>query len=136
MPPSRRRHYRVTEADVHRAHEAALRTGGRPGILNIDGVLSAIGRPYHGYHRSVHEKAAALVEGVATCHGFADGNKRTALIVTLLMLEESGYRLIPAKADEDLDDALEELILGVVAHKYTFVEMVAWFRSRVHRHAG
>lgn len=112
-------------ADVYQAHEAALRTGGRPGILNFDSVLSAIGRPYHGYHRSIHEKAAALLEGVATCHGFADGNKRTALILTLLLIEESGYRLVPANSSEDLDDALEEFILGVVAHKYTFAEAVA-----------
>jgi death-on-curing protein len=122
-------------ADVYRAHEAALRTGGRQGILNIGSVLSAIGRPYHGYYRSVHQKAAALLEGVATCHGFADGNKRTALILTLLMLEESGYRLVPAGPEEDLDDALEVFILGVVAHEYTFAEMVNWFKARVRRHA-
>ncbi len=52
------------------------------------------------------------------------------------MLEESGYRLMPAEDDEDLDDALEEFILGVVAHEYTFAEMVAWFRVRVQQHAG
>lgn len=113
-----------------------MRTGGREGVLDVDGVLSAIGRPYHGYHRSVCEKAAALLEGVATCHGFVDGNKRTALILTLLMLEESGYRLMPADGDEDLDDALEDFVLGVVAHKFSFADMVAWFRARVQRQEG
>jgi len=133
LPTSRRRHYRITVVDVYRAHEVALRTGGRSGILNFDSVLSAIGRPYHGYHRTIHEKAAALLEGVATCHGFVDGNKRTALILTLLMIEESGYRLEPANSTEDLDVALEEFVLGVVAHKYTFEQMVAWFKARIRR---
>ena len=88
-----KRHYRVTEADALKAHEDALLDGGRPGILDLDRVLSAIGRPYHGYHRNIHAKAAALLEAVATSHGFTDGNKRTALILTHILLDRSGYVL-------------------------------------------
>ena len=74
-----------------------------------------------------------MLQAVATCHGFTDGNKRTAVLLTTLLLEESGYRLVPADTDEDLDVAIEEFVLAVVAHRLTFEEMVAWFKVRVER---
>ena len=36
---------------------------------------------------------AGLFEAVATGHGFNDGNKRTAVILTDLLLSESGHVL-------------------------------------------
>jgi len=54
-------------------------TGGAPGILNASAIESALARPYHGYHPRLHQKAAALVHGIVSNHGFVDGNKRTAV---------------------------------------------------------
>ena len=48
--------------------------------------------------RRIHQKAAALVHGVVTNHGFVGGNKRTALYLVELLAVTSGYRL----AVEDL----------------------------------
>ena len=79
--------YRVTYADVIEAHNAALRNGGGvPGVVNEAAILSAIGRPYVDLsgltpYPLVEDKAACLLHSIATCHGFADGNKRTAWIV-------------------------------------------------------
>lgn len=123
--PSGRRHYRITEADALAAHQRALRSGGRNGIRSWSQVLSAIGRPYIGYHRPIARKAAALLEAVATGHGFVDANKRTAIILTLLLLEASGYELVPASRKEDLERALEDFTVDVVDHRYTFDEIVA-----------
>jgi death-on-curing protein len=66
---------------------------GRDGISNLSNVEGAIGRPYHGYHRRIAEKAAALLLGVATCHGFVDGNKRTSWLITFVLIDRSGYQL-------------------------------------------
>ena len=79
--PTGRRHYRLTLADALSAHERALRFGGRPGVVNLGSIESAIARPYSGYHRAIGRKAAALVESMVGNHGFADGNKRTTLIL-------------------------------------------------------
>ena len=80
-----KRHYRVTLADAIEAHRLALDYGGdRGGISNIDNLAGALGRPYHGYHRPIERKAAALLHGVATSHGFVDANKRSAWLVTLV----------------------------------------------------
>ena len=48
-------------------------------MVNEHAIQSAIARPYHGYHRLIQQKAAAPVHGIVRNHGFADGNKRTAL---------------------------------------------------------
>ena len=54
----------MTWADAIGGHEEALKDGGSPGLLNEHAVRSALARPYHGYHRRIHEKAAALLHGI------------------------------------------------------------------------
>lgn len=131
--PSGRKHYRITFADALSAHKRALSFGGVDGIPNPGLIESAIARPYSGYYRSIEKKTAALVQSIASNHGFADGNKRTALILTHTLLTKSGYRLVPAEKGESLDAAAEEMILSAVTHALAFDDIVAWFRRRVER---
>ena len=131
--PSGSRHYRVTLADALGAHDRALRTGGRSGIKDLNDILSAIGRPYSGYHRSIASKAAALMQSVATNHGFIDGNKRTAIILTELLLEQSGYTLAPVDKSEKLNDAIEEFVVGIVNREYPFDKIFDWYKSRIRK---
>ena len=78
-------------ADALSAHDRALRYGGLEGIPNLSLVESAIARPYSGYYPKLHQKAAALVQSMASNHGFADGNKRTTLILTHSLITNSNY---------------------------------------------
>jgi death-on-curing protein len=94
-------------------------------------VQSAIARPYSGYYRPIYRKAAALVESMATNHGFADGNKRTTIILTHLLLARSGYVLRPLNADEDPVKAIEDLVLDVVTGRIDFEGISAWFKQRL-----
>ena len=120
-------HYEVTLEEALEMHEALLGIGGgRPGVMRLEALLGALGRPYHGYHEALEEKAAALLHAVATCHAFADGNKRTALGVTLLMIGRSGYR-IELRKGERIDDVPVDLIEG----RMTQDDLVAWFRERM-----
>lgn len=66
--------------------------GSQSRVLNINALLSALGRPYHGYHTHIYDKAAALVHSLIMNHPFLDGNKRTALYMLELLLKKSGYR--------------------------------------------
>ena len=122
------KHYRVTLADVLAAHDEALSYGGRPGVLSMPGVESAIGRPYSGYHRPIARKAAALLESLTQNHGFVDGNKRTALLVTLLMIERSGYH-IGLSPEERIDD----IVVSIADRQLTFDELVVWFEAHLSR---
>lgn len=99
--------------------------GGAPGILNRAAVESAIARPYHGYHPSIHQKAAALVHGVVTNHGFVDGNKRTALYLVELLAVRSGYRL----SVEDL--VVADIVTAVARGELGYEELAAWFEARL-----
>lgn len=110
------------------AHDEALSYGGRVGVISIDAVESAIGRPYSGYHRTIHSKAAALLHSLIQNHGFVDGNKRSALIVTLLMVERSGYHLHLIN-DERIDDT----VVSVAEGKTDFDALAEWFRVRLSR---
>lgn len=122
-------HYRVTLEDVLAAHADAMRFGGgRQGILNLGGIESAIARPYSGYHRSIESKAAAILHALIQNHGFVDGNKRTAWLVTDYMIRRSGYHFIPQQ-DEHLDDT----VVAVASGKIDMPELILWFRQRLRK---
>lgn len=79
-----------------------LRHGGSPGLRDRSGLEAAIMRPEHRYTYGapdLAELAAAYAYGVAKAHAFIDGNKRTALVTTLVFLELNGHRFDPETAD-------------------------------------
>jgi prophage maintenance system killer protein len=67
-------------------------------------------------------------------HGFADGNKRTTLLLAITLLERSSYRLRPGDARENVEDALEEIILKTACGEMPFAAIVSWFKERTRRH--
>jgi death-on-curing protein len=103
------------------------------GTPNPGLVESAIGRPYNGHYRSIEKKCAALVESISRNHGFADGNKRTAVILLHTLVTRSGYRLCPGTKHENLDAAIEQMVIDVVTKVLTFSELVAWLRARIRK---
>lgn len=116
----------MTLADVLAAHDEALTYGGRDGILNLGGIESAMGRPYSGYHRPIAHKAAALLQAMVRNHGFVDGNKRTALLATLLMIARSGYRLSLAP-----NERIDDLVVDVAEGRIGFDDLASWFTTRL-----
>ena len=66
-------------------------------------------------------------------HGFVDGNKRTTIILTHLLLFKSGYQLKPLLTDTSLDASMEEMILAAVCHELGFEQIVGWFGERLSR---
>jgi death-on-curing protein len=111
--PRGRRHYRITLADAIAAHERALSTGGLSGLGDLNSLQSAIARPYSGYYRPIARKAAALMQSVATNHPFADGNKRTSILLVDLLLSRSSYRLEPLPG-EDINRLVEDFVVDCV----------------------
>ena len=90
--------------------------GGLVGEHDVDKVLGALGRPYHGYHRCIWTKGAALLHAVATSHGFADGNKRTSLLMLFLLYERSDYTLETWEGDR-WDDVVVDVVNGVMSQE-------------------
>ena len=116
----------MTSADALEAHRQSLEAfGGLDGLSRWDDLLSALGRPYHGYHRTIWEKAAALLHGVASSHGFNDGNKRTAWLVTDLLYVQSGYEIDLVENDR-IDDLMVDVVRGIVSQE----ELKIWLKER------
>jgi len=119
-------------ADALSAHERALRTGGLEGILNPGLIESALARPYSGYYPQIWQKAGALVQSMASNHGFSDGNKRSTLLLVHTLITNSGYQL-KASNNEDLEQALEDIIVAGASHETPIEQLTEWFRIRVEK---
>lgn len=84
---------------VIRLHDASIaRFGGAPGVRDLGALEGALARPFAEFagqeaHPTVHDKAAALMHGLASSHPFVDGNKRVALATMLVFLRLNGYHL-------------------------------------------
>ncbi|MHB1936307.1 MAG: type II toxin-antitoxin system death-on-curing family toxin [Acidobacteriaceae bacterium] len=78
--------------------------GGAEGIRDEGLLESALARPknllayaYDG--ATLTQMAAAYAFGIATSHPFIDGNKRTALVVSLTFLELNGIEISAPQED-------------------------------------
>ncbi len=91
-------------------------------------IESGLARPYSGYRRPLHPKAAALLESMIGNHGFVDGNKRTAWLLVEILIGQSGCRL-----DIPDDEPIDDLVVAVAARETGFDELVAWFQARLVR---
>ena len=70
---------------------------------------------------------------MANNHGFADGNKRTTVILMDLILTNSGYKLAVAKSDQSIGYAVEIMVLAVAQNHLSYDELVEWFNQRIRR---
>ncbi|MEI6251579.1 MAG: type II toxin-antitoxin system death-on-curing family toxin [Mycobacteriaceae bacterium] len=66
------------------------------------------------------EKAAALLQSLATNHALIDGNKRTAFVATALFYELNGHR-VPAGPENELF----ELVIAVATRRLDSVHAIA-----------
>lgn len=128
--PRNKRHYRVKLQEVLAAHDFALTFGGLRGIRDLGAIEAAVARPYCGYYRSIAKKVAALVQSLASNHGFIDGNKRTALLMMNLLLLRSGY-FLRGESEQQINTDVEAMILALVEHHMSFDDVVAWLELRI-----
>jgi len=110
-------------AEAHR--EQLIEHGGGHGVRD-DGLLhSAMARPQHlaAYGEpDVADLAAAYAYGIARNHPFADGNKRTAAVVSETFLMLNGHTLVASDAE------LVVAFLALAAGEISEEEMADWFR--------
>ena len=99
--------------------------GGTNGIRYMGLIESALARPRNlaSYSRSdVFDLAAEYGYGIARNHGFIDGNKRTAYVVTLVFLVLNGHDLTARAVERVL--VFEKLAKGDLAPD----EFARWLR--------
>lgn len=112
------------------AHERAVRTlGGSHGVRDLALVESALARPRASFgdfeaYPDVFSKAAVLLEGLIKNHGFIDGNKRTATIVTVAFLGRNGHRL-----NKDRLKDLVNFVVEIAEGKHDTEEITVWLKK-------
>lgn len=119
----------LTLDDVLAAAEAHL---GHPAEVGDYGLLeSALARPQatvfgDDAYPGIHEKAAALLQSLATNHALIDGNKRTAFVAIALFYELNDHR-VPAAPEDELFD----LVLAVATRALDSVPAIALRLGRI-----
>ena len=99
--------------------------GGVPGIRDLGLIESVLARPQNlSLHAdpTVTDLAAEYAFGIAKNHGFVDGNKRTAYVVTRLFLKLHSWDFFAPPEERVL--VFEALGKG----KYTVEQFAEWMR--------
>lgn len=101
----------LTTIQVIEIHDTVIRlSGGFPGVKNngqLDSVLNNIQND--DWYPSLSDKMAHLMFSIIKSHLFFDGNKRTAIATTSVLLELNGYPL----AAETLPVIFEDIVVGI-----------------------
>ena len=107
----------IDERDALTLHDRLLALhGGAQGIRDLNLLQSALARPRHllayGHEPQILTLAAAYAFGIVRNHPFADGNKRTGFLVSILFLELNGFRFIAT--EESAAQAIISLAAGTM----------------------
>ena len=120
----------VLDAVVLALHDEQLAAhGGLSGVRDRGAVESALARPRNlaAYEAcdDIARLAAAYAYGIARNHGFADGNKRTALVTADVFLMLNGYELVSAPVENVMT------ILSLAEGSLSKAELASWFRKNI-----
>jgi len=103
-------------------------TGGSIGLRDLGRLEAAIATQTQNVfgeelYSGAIEKAAALIRGVIADHPFVDGNKRTAMLTGLTLLDINGSHF---KAK---DTELENFAVAIATKKLDIPAIVEWLRG-------
>ncbi len=121
----------VQRDTIFAVHDKQLAVhGGLAGIRDLNALESALNRAqnlaaYGNPPPDVADLAAAYIYGIATSHGFSDGNKRTAWVIGRLFLAINDKAL----AFNALDAI--NFMLAIAAGKMTELQVADWIRRRL-----
>lgn len=119
----------VSSAAAEALHlEQLAEHGGAGGVRDIGLFHSAMARPQNlaAYgDADAAALAASYAFGLARNHPFIDGNKRTALVVSLLFLAKNGFRVAAT------DPEMLAVFLDLAAGQLSEDELADWFRDRL-----
>jgi death-on-curing protein len=101
---------------------------GKQRVRDMILLEAAAGRPMSSAfgadaYLTLPEKAAALLHSIARNHPFADGNKRTATLAALLMLEVNGQCVVWQH-----EDALAQIV-AVAEGRCPVDEFATWLKT-------
>lgn len=121
----------ILSSVVYAIHDRQLQVhGGLPGLRDKNAVESALQRApsldaYGNPPPTAAELAAAYIYGLATNHGFSDGNKRIAWVVGRLFLKLNGIKISYTEAEAI------SLMMNVAAGTRTEGQIATWIDEHI-----
>lgn len=101
--------------------------GGSDGIRDETLLDSALAKPLNVFayadDADIFRLAASYAFGIARNHAFVDGNKRTALVVSMTFLDLNGWDIVAPKEDVYLT------FLHLAEGSFSEEELAAWFKK-------
>jgi death-on-curing protein len=118
----------ISKKAVLAMHSAQLAEhGGSDGIRDETLLDSALAKPLnvlaYANQPDIFQLAASYAFGISRNHAFVDGNKRTALVVSITFLDRNGWDIVAAK--EDVYFTFLHLADGSLSE----VELADWFKN-------
>ena len=118
----------ISKRAVLALHDEQLTEHGGSGGIREESLLdSALAKPRNVFayesEADLFRLAASYAYGIARNHAFIDGNKRTALVVSILFLNLNGWDLNASKTDE------YETFLHLAEGSLSEEALATWFRG-------
>jgi len=119
----------IDSKEVLTIHEILIeKFGGSKCVRDINVLLSALNRPFATFdgeelHKTINEKAAALIESLVKNHAFIDGKKRTGYVIMRLFMMQNGFD-INASYTEKYD-----FVIDIASGKSEIHEIVNWIKE-------
>ena len=116
----------ITLEQVLQLHAMVLlKDGGSEGVRDIGRLESAVASQYQEVfgeelYPTIYEKAAAVIRSIIGDHPFSDGNKRTALLVGLTLLEINDIEFIAEQGE------LEDFAVEVAVEHLDITDISMW----------
>ncbi len=104
-------------------------------VVNIPSAESALAAPFAGvadqmFYEHPVQRAAILASRIMRNHPLPDGNKRAALYLMDLYLEQNGYRFTASP------EQIDRMFRAVAARQHSEDYFIAWVCSRASRTDG
>ncbi|WP_444348214.1 type II toxin-antitoxin system death-on-curing family toxin [Phascolarctobacterium succinatutens] len=123
----------VSADDVIALHSKIIKkTGGIDGVRDRSGLEAAVAAPLQSFggedfYQTTIDKIARLGYGLAANHSFIDGNKRIGALMTQLLLQWNGYRLVLNRGE------LADMFIAIADGSAGEIELLDWINKRIHR---
>lgn len=123
----------VSADDVIALHSKIIKkTGGIDGVRDRSGLEAAVAAPLQSFggedfYQTTIDKIARLGYGLAANHAFIDGNKRIRALMTQLLLQWNGYRLVLNRGE------LADMFIAIADGSAGEIELLDWINKRIHR---
>ncbi|MFZ2494323.1 MAG: type II toxin-antitoxin system death-on-curing family toxin [Candidatus Saccharimonadales bacterium] len=119
----------LTLEQILQLHVLVLeKDGGSAGVRDIGRLESAVATQFQSVfevelYASLCEKAAAMARGIIADHPFVDGNKRTAMLCAMTLIEINHHKMTAERGE------VEDFAVKIAVDHLSVDEIANWFET-------